>query len=442
MFSSCHKEGKIAMDIIDSLHEDSARNRREVAYVGIDWSDRKHDICLYDVETQSHEFSVIEHRPEKIDQWVESLRRRYGGRRIAICTEQKRGPLIYALCKYDFLVLFPVNPRTVAKYRQAFKPSRAKDDPTDAALLAELLCKHRDRLHPWEAQSTEMRTLTQLVESRRTLVGDKVRLSNRITASLKNYYPQVLEWFEDKDTQVFCDFILEYPTLKAAQATSAHELTTFFHQHKVTRKSAITRRIEQIKEGIALTEDESVIETMKLLVSAWIRQLKILLVSIQTFDCDIEEIFATHPDADLFSSLPGAGPHLAPRLLVAFGEDRSRYTSAQEILRYAGIAPVKEKSGKKEWIHWRWSCPTFLRQTFVEWANQSRNFSYWASEFYDQQRQIGKPHQVAIRALAFKWIRILYRCWKEHKPYDEVTYLMALKKKGSPLVKKLTSEAI
>jgi transposase len=216
------------MDIINSLNKDSDSNIVEAAYIGIDWADRKHDICLMDVQTQTQEFCVIEHRPEKIDQWVESLRKQYSGRRIAICTEQKRGPLIYALCKYDFLVLFPVNPRTVAKYRQAFKPSRAKDDPTDAALLAELLCKHRDRLHPWEPQSTQMRTLAQLVESRRVLVGDKVRLSNRITASLKNYYPQVLDWFEDKDTQVFCDFILEYPTLKAAQAASADKLTKFF----------------------------------------------------------------------------------------------------------------------------------------------------------------------------------------------------------------------
>jgi transposase len=429
------------MDIINSLDKDSDPNILEAAYIGIDWADRKHDICLMDVEKQTQEFYVLEHRPEKIDQWVESLRKRYGGRPIAICTEQKRGPLIYALYKYDFLVLFPVNPRTVAKYRQAFKPSRAKDDPTDAALLAELLCKHRDRLHAWNPQSTQMRTLAQLVESRRTLVGDKVRLSNRIAASLKNYYPQVLDWFEDKDTQVFCDFILEYPTLKAAQAASTDELRTFFHQHKVTRKSAIERRLGQIEEGIALTEDESVIETMTLLVKTWIRQLEILLLSIQAFDLDIEKVFTAHPDATLFSSLPGAGPHLAPRLFVAFGEDRDRYQSAQEILRYSGIAPVKEKSGKKEWIHWRWSCPTFLRQTFVEWANQSRNFSFWASEFYDNQRQTGKPHQVAIRALAFKWIRILYRCWKERQPYDEAKYLLALKRKGSPLVKTLKTEA-
>ena len=275
---------------------------------------------------------MIEHRPEKIDEWVEGLRQRYGGRRIAICTEQKRGPLIYALCKCDFLVLYPVNPSTVAKYRQAFKPSRAKDDPTDAAILAELLRKHRDRLNAWEPQSPELRTLAQLVESRRTLVGEKVRLDNRIIASLKNYYLQVLEWFDDKDTQVFCDFVLVYPTLKSSQAASAEELTTFFHTHNVVRKTAINRRIEQIKEGTTLTEDKSVVETMEILVNTWIQQLKILLLSIQAFDLNLEKSFTGHPDARIFSSFPGAGHHLVPRLLVVFGEDRSRYESADDIL--------------------------------------------------------------------------------------------------------------
>lgn len=271
------------MNRLNSLHNTPSTESTEVAaYIGIDWADRKHDICLHDISSNTQEFCVIEHRPETIDEWVEGLRKRYGGRRVAICTEQKRGPLIYALCKYDFLVIYPVNPRTVAKYRQAFKPSRAKDDPTDAALLVELLSKHRDKFNVWESQSIELRKLAQLVKSRRNLVGDKVRLSNRITASLKNYYPQVLSWFDDKDTQVFCEFFLEYPTLQAAQAASSDELTKFFHMHNVVRKTAINRRLESIKDSQPLTEDESVIETMKLLVNAWVKQLLILILSIES----------------------------------------------------------------------------------------------------------------------------------------------------------------
>ncbi|MEO1134816.1 MAG: IS110 family transposase, partial [Cyanobacteria bacterium J06639_1] len=407
------------MQHANSLHTQTFTDPPEAACIGIDWADRKHDFCLYDVERQTWESGIIDHCPEKIDEWVEGLRQRFNGRPIAICTELKQGPLIYALCKYDFLALYPVNPRTVARYRAAFKPSGAKDDPTDAAFLEELLRKHRDRLQAWEPQSAELRMLAQLVESRRTLVEEKVRLSNRIIAALKNYFPQVLDWFVDKDTQVFCNFITQYPTLKAAQAASSTELTTFFRKHKVVRKATIERRLKQVQEGRALTEDISVVEPLQLLVETWVQQLKLLLPSIQTFDAKIAKLFKAHPDANLFASFPGAGPHLAPRLLVALGEDRRRYPESQDVLRYVGIAPVKEKSSKKEWIHWRYSCPKFLRQTFVEWANRSRNFSFWASEFYDLQRQRGKTHQMAIRSLAFKWIRILFRCWQERQPYDE-----------------------
>jgi transposase len=166
-------------------------------------------------------------------------------------------------------------------------------------------------------------------------------------------------------------------------------------------------------------------------------QLQGLFNSIATFDENIQSVFASLPDAALFAALPGADPHLAPRLLVAFGEDRNRFESAHDLLCYAGIAPVKESSGQKSWVHWRWSCPKFLRQTFVEWINQSRQHSFWADAFYQMQRQKGKTHQVAIRALAFKWIRIVFRCWKERVPYDEVKYLQALKRKGSPLMENL-----
>ncbi|MGB8701481.1 MAG: IS110 family transposase, partial [Thermosynechococcaceae cyanobacterium] len=382
------------------------------AYIGIDWSDRKHDLCVYDVISQTQSYLQLEHRAEVIEAWVNGLRDRYKGQSVAIGLEQKRGPLIYALHKYEFLILYPINPRTVAKYRQAFKPSRAKDDPTDADLLLELLLKHRDKLTLWQPCSSEIRQLSQLVESRRSLIGEKVRLTNRITATLKNYYPQVLEWFKDKDTQVFCEFVERYPTLKAAQSATPEELRSFFASHHVVRQSAITRRLEQIQSGIPLTEDIGIVSPMQMLVQAWIQQLKLLLKSLQIFEQQIEQIFQAHSDADLFANLPGAGPHLAPRLLVAFGEDRTRFDSAQDLLRYSGIAPVKEKSGKKEWIHWRWGCPKFLRQTFVEWADQSRQYSLWADAFYEQQKQAGKSHPKAIRALAFKWIRILFRCWK------------------------------
>ena len=407
------------------------------AFVGLDWADAKHDICLQVAGSTHREFLRLEHRPEAIDAWVCTLRTRFNGQPIAVCLELNKGPIVSALQNYDFLVLFPVNPLTVAKYREAFTPSRAKDDPTDAELQVELLLKHRDKLTALVPQSPTMRALAQLVEHRRRLVGDKVRLTNRLTSALKNYFPHVLQWFQDKDTAIFCDFLSRWPTLKAAQLARRATLERFFRAHHVRSPDVITARIAAIKNAVALTTDAGVIAPNTLLVQALVAQLRVTLQAIADFDTAIAQRVQAHPDFPLFDALPGAGAVFAPRLLVAFGEQRERFTSAEELQKYAGIAPVTERSGKKSWVHWRLQCPTFLRQTFVEWAAESIRHSFWAQVYYQQQRDKGKAHQAAVRALAFKWIRILYRCWQERLPYDESTYLQALHRRGSSLIQNL-----
>jgi len=407
------------------------------AFIGIDWADAKHDLCLQAAGTAKRERFQLEHTPEAIDAWATTLRTRFNGQPVAVCLELDKGPLVSALRKYDFLVLFPINPLTLARYREAFTPSRAKDDPTDAELQLELLLTHRDKLQPLQPQSPTMRALAQLVEHRRRVVGDKVRITNRLTSALKNYFPQVLQWFQDKDTRIFCDFLSRWPTLKAAQLARRSTLETFFRDHHVRTADVLATRMHAIKTATPLTTDEGVIAPNALLVQTLVSQLRVTLDAIEAFDHAIAQLAQHHPDFPLFQALPGAGPVFASRLLVAFGEQRERYASAAALQKYAGIAPVTERSGKKAWVHWRLQCPKFLRQTFVEWTAESIRHSFWAQVYYQQQRDKGNTHQAAVRALAFKWIRILYRCWQERTPYDESTYLQALTRRGSSLLQNL-----
>jgi transposase len=404
------------------------------AFVGIDWADRKHDVCLLPAGSSRREASVLVHRPEAIAQWAEGLRERFGGRDIAVCLELAKGPLVYALQPYAFLVLFPINPTTLAKYRQTFHVSGAKDDPSDAQLALELVLTHPERFSPLRLQSPAMRMLQQLVEQRRMLVDDVRRLTNRITNALKQYFPQPLEWFKDKDTLVFCDFLTHWPTLKQAQRARISRLSAFFHEHNVRYPHIVEARIRAIRAATALTSDVAVIEPNRMLAEALVGQLRPLLQAVDRFDHAIAELAPTLSDYALFASFPGAGPTFAPRLLAAFGEQRERYAAPDEIQRYAGIAPVTERSGNKSWVHWRLQCPKFLRQTFVEWAALSIPHCYWAKAYYEQQRARGSSHQAALRSLAFKWIRVAYRCWQNRTPYDEATYLNALKRRGSPLL--------
>ncbi len=403
------------------------------AHIGIDWADTKHDICIQPAGSDTREFGRIAHQPEEIEQWAHSMHQRFGGP-IAVVLELSKGPIVSALQRYDFFVLFPVNPSMLAKYREAFKPSGAKDDPTDAELAVDLVLRHRERFKPLQPQSAEMRTLAHLVEKRRRLVDDRRRFSNRLISALKTYYPQAVEWFSHKESFLFCAFITRWPTFKHVKRARRSTLERFFHEHNARRPLIIEARIQAIKSATALTDDPGVIEPGSLEALALVEQLRTTIEVIKRFDEAIDKLAPRLPDYALFSSLPGAGPVFTSRLMVAFGEDRERFQSADDVQRYSGVAPVTERSGNSSWVHWRWACASFVRQTFVEWAEKTVYRSFWAGAYYRQQRRKGASHYVAVRALAFKWIRILYRCWQSRTPYNETLYLQVLKRRGSTLL--------
>ena len=201
-------------------------------------------------------------------------------------------------------------------------------------------------------------------------------------------------------------------------------------QHHSCTLENIDRRLEEIQRAVPATHDLAVITAGVATALAVVRLLRELRQSIHSYDGQIEKLARVHPDFEIFDSLPGAGAALVPRLIAAFGTQRDRYHSARELQCYSGIAPVVASSGKQSWVHWRWACPTFLRQTFHEWALHTIASSSWAKAYYDQQRAKGKTRNTAVRALAFKWIRVLFRCWKNRTPYQEHLYLEALAKRS------------
>jgi transposase len=404
------------------------------ACLGIDWAEKKHDLCLFDAATGKKTKQVLPHTPQAIAEYFSNLRARYRGQQIAVGLEQSRGPLLFALLQYDFLVLYPINPSTLAKYREAFSPSRAKDDPTDAEYAAELLRQHSDRLKAWHPDDDETRTLRYLVEHRRRLVGDRTRLSNRMTSLLKCYFPQVLSWFPDLSTVLVCDFLLRWPALERLRGVKRTSLLHFFRVHHSVRSDTLEKRLAAIKESVPLTTDRAIINSSVLMITALAAQMKTTIEAIRQFDREIQKLCAAHPDFPLFQSLPGAGEVYASRLLAVMGTKRDRWSSAAELACLSGIAPVMERSGQSTWIRWRYFCPKFMRQSFHEYAGESVKHSFWARAYYEQQIAKGKSRQAAVRALAYKWIRVIWKCWQTRTPYNEVRYLENLRKKGSPLL--------
>ena len=401
------------------------------ALIGLDWADQKHDLALRAQGSATVEPSCFDHTPEAITAWVASLRQRFGHGPIALCLEQSRGPLIYALSPYENLVLYPINPQTLAKLRAALHPSGKKDDPVDAALLLSLLEHFGDQLTPWQPADAQTRQLALLVEARRGFVEQRTGLSNHLQAVLKSYFPQALALVgEDLGRPLASAFLKKWPTLDAVQQAKSATVRAFYYAHGSRSETLLQERLELIQKAQALTPDAAIIGAQSLAAQSLAAALAALHPIVARYDQEIERLFAAHPEASLFASLPGAGPVLAPRLAVAFGTDRDRLADADALPRYSGTAPVTERSGKQQWVHRRWSRPVFLHQTFLEFAGQSIRWCAWAKCCYAALIRKGKGHWAALRVLAVKGQRILWRCWRDRVPYDEAQYVKSLQRRG------------
>jgi transposase len=411
------------------------------AFVGIDWADEKHAACLMPAAGGLGQQTEIMQAPEAIAAWAADLRVRFGGRPIAVCLEQTRGALVYALMQYDFLVLYPINPKQLSAYREALYPSGAKNDPNDAELLARFVRDHSDKLRAWHPDDEATRALRLLTEQRRKWVEDRVALTNELRQRLKESYPLALELSGDNlASESFLALLEKFPSQRELQRSSPKQLEKWLPSRRRVAddppaEEQLRQRIATIREVPPITTDRPVLEHSRLAVSHLVVLLQTISRSISECERKIVEEFAKHPDADLFASFPGAGPALAPRLASAYGSDREKLQDARAMQQLSGIAPIMKTSGKSKIVLMRWACPKFLRQTFHEHARCSTSKSRWARAYMVMRTQRGDDYQQILRGLAFKWQRIIFRCWKTNQPYDEERYIRRLRATGSELVK-------
>ncbi len=403
------------------------------AFVALDWGNEKHAWILEPAGGGQQQRGVVDNTPEAIALWAAELERRFGGRPIAVALEQKRGAVINLLLAYAHLMLFPVPPSMSSSYRKTFVPSGAKDDPGDAGWILDLLLRHRDRLRRLDPDDANTRLLLMLVEDRRRLVEDKTRLALRLQDCLKQYFPQLLRWFDDVDTPLVTDLLKRWPDLQQLQRCHDGTLRTFFRQHHCHGEELIHQRIDAIRTAVPATRDPAVLEACSMKARCLTESIAALRQQIARLERRRDELVVEHPDSVIFASFPGAGRATVPRLIAAFGTRRERYQSAFEVECDTGIAPVHIASGKTDRVSVRRACRKFTRQTFQEFAGQTIPRCEWAKAYYQAHCHKPEQHHAAVRALAFKWIRILFRCWKDRKPYDEQLYLRSVRRRSGLL---------
>ncbi len=407
--------------------------------ISLDRSDRTAALALFDLRAGAFlAESLLDLAPEALDAWWRALRAAHPTASIAVAFEQPAPNLLAFFAPRQPAAIYALNPSATWAYRQSLTVSRARNDQSDARDQALFVKNHLAELKPWSAPKATVVQLDRLTLSRRKQVDARTALTNQLQAALKRYFPQALELMhEDIWRPMNLEFLRKWPSAQKLQTATLARLRAFFHKHGSRSEARWTQRSELIRRLVPLAEAGAADE---LEVGALIGQIEVLTASIAGHDQVIGKLFEAEGEtAERVRALPGSGPILAPRIYVALARHAPNCENAESLAAAVGVAPVTDQSGKMRKVYRRLRCDNHTRQTFIEWAKESWKHSVWAEAFVRQRQAKGQAFYAIIRALAYKWIRILWRCWQDAVAYHEETYLDRLRQKGSPLVHQLNS---
>jgi transposase len=393
----------------------SAPESRFAHFASIDWAKHKHHAVILNAAGQIMVAFDFDHTAAGWQYWREQAAR-YAP--LAVAIETSQGPVIDQLLQTPDCTIYPLNPKAAQRYRERKAPSGTKSDHLDAWSFADALRLDWAHWRPLCQQDPLLEQLRLLCRDEMALIEERTALVNQLIAALHEYYPTALEAFEDWTLESAWAFVEAFATPQALAAAGKRRWEKFLHAHKLARPETYQTRLELFAKATDFCASDALTQAKSRLAVTRARQLRVLQMQLDDYRQQIEKLFGQHPDHDLFGSLPGAGPKLAPRLLAELGDNRQQFESAQALQCYAGTAPVSYQSGPVHKVRLRGPCDKALRATVYLWADHSRHTCPWAQTYYQTLRKRGKTHACALRCLGQRWLKILWKMWQTGTCYD------------------------
>jgi transposase len=386
-------------------------------FVGLDWAANSHAVCVLDDTGTPRWRGTVPHTAAGLAELVQRLRRFGPPATVPVAIERPSGLVVDSLLDAGFVVV-PIHPNVVKASRPRYTAAGGKSDPGDAYLLADLLRTDGHRFRPLQPLADETRALRTLVRGRDDLVVQRVALANQLRALLERGWPGAAVIFADIDSPIALAFLTRYPTPQSAERLGERRLAQFLRRHRYCGRRSPAELLARLRAAPPGCAGEAEAEASGELVRALVAVLMPLLAQIQQLSAAIAAALDQHPDGALLQSLPRSGQVNAAQILAELGDDRTRFPTPEQLAAEAGVAPVTHASGKHRGVTFRWACNKRLRQALTTFADNSRHASTWAAAVYARARARGCDHPHAIRILARAWVRVLWRCWQDHRPYD------------------------
>jgi transposase len=385
------------------------------AFAGTDWGGQQHQLCVVDADGRR----LLQLRVSHDVAGLADLDRQLGrfGERLPVAVERSEGLLVEHLQASGHAV-FPVSPRISARARERYKVAAVKDDRFDAFVLADTLRHEHRHWRVLPVPSALLAEIRALTRDRDRLLETQQATEHQLRMILEAYHPAPVRLFSSVDRQITLSFVLDYPTPAVASRVKTTRMSGFLARHHYTGRVAAQILAERMRANL-LTGSPGTVAGKSFSARSFTQLLQLLNHQLAEYDDAIAAAVAEHPDSAIFASFPGIGPVLTAVLLAEIGEDRQRFPSAAVLLAESGLAPVTRSSGRSRSVRFRYAANTRLREASMWWAFNSMKESDWASAAFRQARdQRGQHYHRALRGLAARWMRILWRCWTDSVPYD------------------------
>ena len=384
-------------------------------YAGVDWGEEHHQLCVVDDRCQRRAQEQVSHDVTGLARLRSQLLRFGPGLPVAI--ERSEGLLVEHLQAHGHPV-YPVSPRIAARARERYKVASVKDDRFDAYVLADTLRFEHQGWRPLSVPSPVLAEIKALTRDRDRLLETQQAIESQLRMILESYHPAPARLFSSVDRQITLSFVLDYPTPATASRVKATRMSGFLTRHHYTGRTSGQVLAERMRANL-LTGSAGTVAGKSFSAQSYARLLGLLNSQLAEYDDAIASAVSEHPDAPIFASFPGVGPVLTGILLAEIGEDRGRYPDPAVLLAEAGLAPVTRASGRSHIVRFRYAANAHLREACMWWAFNSMKTSPWAAAAFKQAREDRKQHyHRALRGLAARWTRILWRCWQDGATYD------------------------
>jgi transposase len=395
-------------------------------FCGIDWASERHTVCVLDDAGTTISTFQVAHSADGLEQLVARLCRLGDPAELPVAIERPDGRLVDRLLEAGHPVV-PVQANAIKAWRDAEVLSGAKSDPADATVIAEYLRLRRHRLRILQPFSPQTRALRAVVRTRGDLVDQRVAATNQLSACLEAFWPGAKAVFADVCSPIALDFLARYPTPESAERLGEARMRAFCTKHGYSGRRPPTQLLHRLRAAPAGLVGTPEVEARRDAVLALVGVLRALNHAIKQLDRSVAAHLGEHPDAEIFTSLPRSGQISAAQVLAEWGDCRPAYDHPDAVAALSGIVPVTKASGKHRTVSFRWACNKRFRAAITGWADNSRHASPWAAKVYADAVARGCDHPHAVRILARAWVRVIWRCWVDHTPYDPAKHDAARK---------------